>query len=55
MKKKVLAAGVVFSLLVATGCSGSDADDSPPPAGGINGPAIVDPNAEIGPANDSGD
>lgn len=56
MKRKVLAAGVILSLLVASGCSGSDAeDDSPPPAGGINGPAIVDPDAKIGPADDSGD
>jgi hypothetical protein len=56
MKKKVRAAGIVLSLLAASGCSGSEAeDDSPPPAGGINGPAIVDPNVEIGPANDSGD
>lgn len=56
MNKKILAAGVAFWLLAATGCSGSGSeDDSPPPAGGINGPAIVDPDAEIGSVNDSGD
>ena len=51
MKKTVIVAGVAFSLLAATGCS--EEPDSPPPAGGINGPAIVDPDAQIGPANDS--
>jgi hypothetical protein len=56
MKKIVTAASVVVSLFAVAGCIGSEAeDDSPPPAGGINGPAIVDPNVEIGPANDSGD
>ena len=51
MKKSVICAGVVFSLLAATGCSGGN--DLPPPAGGINGPAIVDPDAEIGPPDNS--
>jgi hypothetical protein len=45
MKKSVVSAGVAFSLLAATGCGGGS--DSPPPVGGINGPAIVDPDVEI--------
>lgn len=54
MQKTVIAVGVVISLLTAAGCSGSAAeDDSPPPAGGINGPAIVDPDVLIGPSDDS--
>ncbi|MDA3031055.1 MAG: hypothetical protein O3B90_01850 [Actinomycetota bacterium] len=51
MNKTVVAVGFVFASLAAVGCSGNG--DSPQPAGGINGPAIVDPDAEIGPANDS--
>jgi hypothetical protein len=51
MKKSVISAGVVLSLLAVTGCGGGN--DSPPPAGGINGPAIVDPDVEIGPADNS--
>lgn len=55
MKKIVTAASVVVSLFAVTGCIGSDVEnDSPPPAGGINGPAIVDPDVEIGPVDDPG-